>query len=268
MSELHCSTGFPPFWAFSLALWLALSCPTSPTWLGILPGQNDSFLITFSALPCPPHYIARIWPLGLFALLLLSLIFRAYPLSSNSSPSWSARCSHSISLSAPPSRPPTSVVIRYFRSGCTAFLFASRLATHLFSGRRCHPIPRALSSFLRTLLSLRHFRHLVYKWCTDCSARWHHQHSAVSVAPILSKRLRLLHVQLLAGKTVPRISLVLVLTRGVFRVLGGKHNDFGSFFPFLHFYSNAMSRFSSFWRSLSSAWHELGSSTVPPGFYY
>lgn len=53
----------------------------------ILPGRNDPYLITISALPRPLHYIVRIRPLGMFALLLLSLIFRGYPLSSNSSPS-------------------------------------------------------------------------------------------------------------------------------------------------------------------------------------
>ena len=65
---------------------------------------------------------------------------QGYLLSSNSSPSWSALWFHHTALSAPPSRPPTSVIIRYFSSGCTACWFPNRLTTHLFSGRRCHPI--------------------------------------------------------------------------------------------------------------------------------
>ncbi len=126
-------TSFFFFFFFSLTVWLWQTFHLSLSFtFTILHGQNDPFLITIFASPPPPHYIVRIYPLGLFALLFLSLIFRGYPLSSNSSPSWSARCSHSIPLSAPPSRPPTSVVIRYFRSGYTAFSFDSRLATHLF----------------------------------------------------------------------------------------------------------------------------------------
>ena len=56
--------------------------------------------------------------------------------------------------------------------------FASRLATHLLSGRRCHLIPGSLSSLLRTFFSLRHFLHLVYvqhRWSADCFACLHHQ---------------------------------------------------------------------------------------------
>ena len=190
---------------------------------------------------------------GLFCPPVSVTYFWDYLPSSNSSPSWSACCSHSTPLSTPPSRPPISVVIRYFRSGCIAFSFASRLATHLFSARRCHPIPTALSSFLRTLLSLHHFLHLVYKWSTDCSACWH---------------LRLLHVQPWAGRNVKRIFWVLVLIRGVFRVLGEERSSFGSSFPSFHFYPNAMSGFPSFSPLLSFAWHGLENSTVQPEFYY
>ncbi len=82
---------------------------------------------------------------------------------------------------------PTSIVTRYFSSGFTARSFPNRLATHLLSGRLCHPLPSSLSSFLRNLLSLRHILHLVYRWSIDCSACLHHQHAAVSVIPTLSR---------------------------------------------------------------------------------
>ena len=46
----------------------------------IMPGLLTLFLITISALPRHPHYIVGIRPLGLFALLLLSLLLRVrYP---------------------------------------------------------------------------------------------------------------------------------------------------------------------------------------------
>ena len=97
--------------------------------------------------------------LGLIALLNQSFITKRYLLSSSSSPAWSAFCSHSASLSASPPRPPTPVAIKYPSSGFTACSFANRLASHLFSGRHCHPIPSSRSSFLRTLLSFLHVLH-------------------------------------------------------------------------------------------------------------
>lgn len=42
-------------------------------------------------------------------------------------------------LLTPPSRPTTSVAIKYLSGGCIASSSASRLATHHLSGRRCHP---------------------------------------------------------------------------------------------------------------------------------
>lgn len=125
---------------------------------------------------------------GLPALTVLSLFLRVICCQVISSPSWSTLLSHLAALSAPPSRLPTSVVIRYLSSGRTACSFAKRLATHLLSGRRCHPISSSLSSFLRTLLSLRHFLHLAYRWSIDCPACLHDQHSAISVTHILSRK--------------------------------------------------------------------------------
>ena len=99
--------------------------------------------------------------LGLWATCPPNSVFnyQKYPLSSNSSPFRSALWSHSAALSAFPSWPPTSVVIKYLSSGSTAHSFANKLANHLFSGQRCHSIPSPLSSLLRTLLSFFHFLH-------------------------------------------------------------------------------------------------------------
>ena len=137
--------------------------PPFSTYFTILPGQTDPFYHYHFRVASPPALHYRDLAFGFVCPPTSGFNSQGYPLSSNSSPSRSVRCSHSTALSAPPSRPPTSVVIRYFRSGCTACSFPSRLATHLFSGRHCHPIPSAWSSFLRILLSLRHLLHLVYK---------------------------------------------------------------------------------------------------------
>lgn len=54
-------------------------------------------------------------------------------------------------------KPPIFVVIKYLNSGLTACLFASKLASYLFSGCHCHTIPCFESSLLRTLLFFLHF---------------------------------------------------------------------------------------------------------------
>lgn len=89
------------------------------------------------------HYLATplyYWDLIFVFVYSLTSDFNSqgYPLSNNSSPFCSMRCFHSIVFSAPLSRIPTFVVIRYFRDGFTACLFTSKLAIHLFSGWHCH----------------------------------------------------------------------------------------------------------------------------------
>ena len=48
----------------------------------------------------------------------------------------------------------------------------------------CHCIPAFLRFFFKARRSTRHFRHLAYKCMTDSLAAPHHQHSAISLAPI------------------------------------------------------------------------------------
>ena len=111
-----------------------------------------------------------------------------YP--SNSSPAWSFFRSHSSSLSLAPSLPPTSVVFKNLSSGATAFSFPSKLANHLLSPWACHTTPSFSSSLTSFLRSFLHFRHLVYKCSTDCTVSLHHQHSRVSITPILARYVR------------------------------------------------------------------------------
>ena len=152
------------------------SCLTSICNLMVMTDLHSSrlfiFLITpsqltlFPNLPSPHCLAARaaLPGFGLWANCPPSSAsyFLSHLLSSNSSPSWSTLSTHCVALSAPLSLCPTSVVIRNLSSGCTACSFASRFATHLLSGRRCHPVPSTSRSLLSTLLSLRHFLHLVY----------------------------------------------------------------------------------------------------------
>ena len=69
-----------------------------------------------------------------------------YP--SKSSPARSVFCSHSNSLSLAPALPPTSVACKNLNSGATAFLFASKPASHLLSAWACHKTPSFLVPWL------------------------------------------------------------------------------------------------------------------------
>ena len=116
------------------------------------PSQKTPFFFYFRAVS--PPLLPRHRPaFGLTALLNQSFITKKnYLLSNSSFPAWSALCSHSATLSAYSPRPPTSVALKYPSSGFTTCSFANKLASHLLSGRYCHPIPSSRSSFLRTLL--------------------------------------------------------------------------------------------------------------------
>ncbi len=106
-----------------------------------------------------------------------------YP--SRSSPAWSFLRSHCASLSLAPSLAPTSVASKNLSSGVTAFSFASELASHLLSACACHAtpsFPSSLTSFLRSLL---HLRHLVYRCSTGWTGSLHHQHTARSVVVVI-----------------------------------------------------------------------------------
>ena len=146
-------------------------------WLKLAP---DHYLCIVSppALLCWSSAFGKLLDLLIPILFLYQAItpFLIYPLAPLG---WALFCS---SFSTP-----TSVVIRCLSSGRTAGSFANRWATHLLSGRCCHSICSTWSSLLRTLLSRRHFLHLVYKWSTDCSACLQHQQSAVSGTPIFPK---------------------------------------------------------------------------------
>ena len=120
-----------------------------PTFQNLVPSQKTPFFS--SPFLCRLAARAASLGLGLWAACPPDSVFynQGYLPSSSSSPSWSALWSLSAAPSSSPSRPPSSVAIKYLSSGLTAYSFASRLANHLLSGRRCHPIPSTLSLLLK-----------------------------------------------------------------------------------------------------------------------
>lgn len=95
---------------------------------------------------------------------------------------------HSVAFSAAPCLHTISVSFKSSSSGPTAYLFASSLASHFFSGRLCQWMPAVRKFLFKTRNSVHHFRQFVYKCMTDCSASPHHQHFANSAASIRSRK--------------------------------------------------------------------------------
>ena len=137
-----------------------------------------------------PGFSPFILPFPLFLAAVSDCDFWVIPswvYPSKSSPAWSFFCSHSNSLSLAPSLPPISVACKNLSNGFVALSLASNSASHLRSAWACHLTPSVYSSLIIFLLSFLHLRHLVYKCSTNCSASPHHQHSGVSITPILAK---------------------------------------------------------------------------------
>ena len=157
-------------------------------------------------------------------------------------------CSHSITPSAPPSRLPISVVMRYFSSGCTACSFACRFGDQFLFRSALPSYIKCSKLFFKNSSLLHYFLPLVYIHTnnvhTDCSACWHHQHSVVSITHILAKK----------NLTAPS---PILNWKSHEAYLFGTCPDTG-YIPFgysilsFHFSSNFMSRFLSFWRLLFS----------------
>ena len=100
---------------------------------------------------------------------------------SSSSPAWSFLRSHFFSHSYASFFLPTSVAYKNLRSGATAFLFASRSASHLLLTWACHLIPSLSSSLTSFLLTFLHLWHFVYKCPTVYSVSLHHYYWGVSI---------------------------------------------------------------------------------------
>ena len=144
------------------------------------------FYLQLQAWPSCPLFVPFALSRRLIILpRLLGIPLLSHP--SRSSPARSFLRSHSASLSFAPSLAPTSVALKNPSSGVAAFSFASKPASHFLSACARHvtpSFPSSLTSFLRSLLSL---RHLVYKCSTIWTFSLHHQHLGDSIFPILAK---------------------------------------------------------------------------------
>lgn len=95
--------------------------------------------------------------------------------------------SHSCSFFLAPFLLPTSVVFRNSTSGPSSSPSETSFANPFFSVQPWQLIFYALKLLISFLLCLLRFRPFVYRCSTDCSASPHHQHSGVSVTPVLTR---------------------------------------------------------------------------------
>ena len=165
------------------SIWGVFPAPVSKISLSIFWPFDPLFFPFCSASPSAPFC----YVIGLWAICPPESELQLAPKNLLIGPPCPDLSSAPIPHRSPP-RLPTSVSFKTSSNGPTAYLFASSSASHLFSGRSCHRMPNFLRLFFKTRRYVRHFRHLVYRCMTDCSASPHHQHSADSTSPKRSRK--------------------------------------------------------------------------------